>query len=237
MSGRFYGVGVGPGDPELVTLRARKVLQEARVVFVPHGRAEGDSLALEAARPHLSPTCRVERLFMPMRRGREELRPFWREAAARVAAELDGGQTAAFLTLGDPLLYSTYVYLLRELRRLQPAAAVETVPGISAVGAAAAALSLPLAEGDEGLAILPLPRDLGRLDAVLAAFPNVALLKVGRRYGELYRYLEARGLAASAALACRLGQAGESVALPLPPPEEVAPDYFSLVIVKGGGAE
>jgi precorrin-2/cobalt-factor-2 C20-methyltransferase len=163
---RLIGVGVGPGDPELVTLKAARVLAGADRVFVPvldpadAGRAEATVAG------HAAPE-RVERLVFALDRAQRDR--YWAAAGERVAAWLSAtGGTAAFATIGDPNLYSTFGYLARCVRDLLPDVVVETVPGITAMQALAAASGTVLAEGQEPLLLLPLPDGGEGIAAVLA---------------------------------------------------------------------
>ena len=129
--GTLYGIGVGPGDPELLTLKAARLLATVDVVFVSSQERSGKSLAGEIAAPHLPPGREVVPLtFSHTFRGVEE-RSAHREAARRVLDVLRRPASAAFLTLGDPMTYSTFTYVLEALRELEPAAPVEVVPGIT----------------------------------------------------------------------------------------------------------
>ena len=119
-SGTLYGIGIGPGDPELITLKGARLIGGCRNLFVPKARTASESVALTIARPLVGPEAKIEELLFPMTADREELSTKWDEAAARVAAILAAGEDACFLTLGDPLLYSTYIYLLRALRKTAP---------------------------------------------------------------------------------------------------------------------
>jgi len=131
MSGHLYGIGVGPGDPELLTIKAAKVLGRVDLILAASSTKNDDSLALDIARPHLKPDARVIRLGFPMSRNEDTLQSAWEENARLVLNELEQGHDAAFLTLGDPLLYSTFAYLLRTLRSLAPEQAVTIIPGIT----------------------------------------------------------------------------------------------------------
>lgn len=227
--GKFYGIGVGPGDPELLTVKAVRVLAGADVVYVPRSGRDRESLALETARPHLPAGCRQLSLSFPMSRDRLVLEESWRAAGEEVAARVREGLTVVFLTLGDPLLYSTYTYLLAYLARHYPDLPRETVPGITSFGAAAAAAGLPLAEGGESLAVLPCADGLGAVEKALDDFDNVVLLKVHRHLPEVARLLSARGLSDRALVAGRVGQAGQFLSRDIEGLSD--PGYMSLVIV------
>jgi precorrin-2/cobalt-factor-2 C20-methyltransferase len=129
--GTLYGIGVGPGDPELITVKGAAILARCRRIFVPRARSAAESLALDIAERYVDGAAEITELLFPMTADKEELSLRWGEAAEAVAAALRTGEDACFLTLGDPLLYSTYIYLLREIRARMPDATVVTVPGIT----------------------------------------------------------------------------------------------------------
>ena len=179
MSAAIYGVGVGPGDPALLTVRATEVLRSATAVMAPAPRRGGESLALEIARTYLPSSCEVVTGHFPMTEDRDTLRAAWDDAAATLLRLAAAAPPVAFITLGDAMLYSTWSYLLAALRRLAPDVAVETVPGVTAMAACAAAVGRPLAEGREPLLVWPdePPADPARL---LELAPNVVFMKAGR---------------------------------------------------------
>ena len=135
--GVLYGIGVGPGDPDLMTLKGARVLQGCRHVFVPKARSENGSIALAIAGRYLRADSLIHELVFPMSDDSGELSLHWAQAARSVADVVGMGEDACFLTLGDPLLYSTYIYLVRSLREQLPGLDVVTVPGITAFSAAA----------------------------------------------------------------------------------------------------
>jgi precorrin-2/cobalt-factor-2 C20-methyltransferase len=179
---RLIGVGVGPGDPELVTLKAVRVLATAGRVFVPV-LADSDTGRAEATvRAHASHD-RIERLVFALNERHDTARRerHWDAAGERVAAWLRRtGGTAAFATIGDPNVYSTFGYLAQTVRDLVPDVAVETVPGITAMQAIAAASGIPLVEGGEPLTLLPLVRGVEPLRESLARDGTVVVYKGGR---------------------------------------------------------
>ncbi|MBR6322246.1 MAG: precorrin-2 C(20)-methyltransferase [Lachnospiraceae bacterium] len=151
--GIIYGVGVGPGDPELLTLKAARLLRECGVVAIPQEKEKCFAFRIaEGAVPELSEKPVLE-LVLPMTRDKEARAKAQDAAAAALAAELRQGRTVVFLTLGDPSVYSTWGYLLLRLR--EAGFAAETVPGVPSFSAAAAALGVPLCEDREELHILP----------------------------------------------------------------------------------
>ena len=232
---RLIGVGVGPGDPELVTLKAVRVLATAGRVFVPVLDASDTGRAEATVRAHAAHE-RVERLVFALNEpvderasaaGRDRRERYWDAAGARVADWLRGtGGTAAFATIGDPNVYSTFGYLAATVRELLPDVAVETVPGITAMQALAAASGVPLVEGAEPLTLLPLARGLDGLDAALAGPGTVVLYKGGRHLRAVTEAIAATGR--NAVYGEHVGLADERVG-PLSTVDGAAP-YLATVI-------
>ena len=159
MTGTLYAVGVGPGAPDLLTLRAVEALRRVDVILAAASPRNDYSRALETARPHLRPDVRLQRLEFPMTHDRATLRAAWEKAAGITRDVLRGGENAAFLTIGDPLVYSTFGYLLKTLRQLDDSLPVEIIPGITSFQAAAARTRTILCESHETLCIIPGIRD------------------------------------------------------------------------------
>ncbi|WP_406678496.1 precorrin-2 C(20)-methyltransferase [Moorella sp. ACPs] len=235
MSGTLYGLGVGPGDPDLLTLKAKAILEQVPVLAVPVSQRGEESLALQVVRPFIRPGQEILNLFMPMTHDRAYLERSWDAAAAELLAILTAGKDVAFLTLGDASLYSTYSYLMQRLQKLKPDLKIVTVPGITSFAAAAARLNVPLAVGDEPLAVIPALKDPASLKEYLSLFPNLVLMKVARRYDAIVTVLEEAGVAGQSFLASRCGQAGESFSRDLVAEKGKKQDYLSLIIVKGAG--
>ena len=235
--GRLYGVGVGPGDPELLTRKAVRVIEEADVVFSPKARVKTESVARTIVEQAVGRPVEFRDLVYPMTRDRAVLEEHWSRAASEILEELDAGRTAAFITLGDPTLYSTWTYLQRTLRKLRPGIPVEIVPGVSSVNVAAALAEIPLVIGDERLAVLPLPEDMRELDPLLDAFDAVVLMKVGGRLPELAAHLGARGLARSSTYVSRAGLGERQVVRSIDEVAEEEKGYLALVIVRTGDSE
>jgi precorrin-2/cobalt-factor-2 C20-methyltransferase len=227
----LYGVGVGPGAPDLLTLRAAALLRAVPVVAAPR-RAEGDgSLALRIAREAVGEVPGQETLLLtfPMSRDPEARRAAREAAAAEVAARLAAGRAVAFVTEGDPLLYSTFLDLLAEAPRAFQAR-IEVVPGVSSLTAVAAAALVPLADGDGRLAVVPAPSALGELGRLAAEFETVLLLKAGGVLPELRAALGREGLLERAVLVTGASTGGERVTRDLAAIEG-RPGYFSTVLL------
>jgi precorrin-2/cobalt-factor-2 C20-methyltransferase len=232
--GTLYGLGVGPGDPELLTLKAARVLREVQVVFAAGQARSGKSLALEIASPHLAPGAEVVVLPFDHTFASVEDRRAHREHARRVLDTMERPAAVAFLTLGDPMTYSTFTYLLEALRELRPALPVEVVPGVTSYSAAAASGLLPLVEGNESLSIVSAAQGTDRVESALSASENVVVLKAYRRAGEVCDLLATRGLAERTLFSAQCSQPGGLFLRDLSAIRELSPRYMSLFLVKGG---
>ncbi|MGE7435468.1 precorrin-2 C(20)-methyltransferase [Kitasatospora sp. NPDC001175] len=233
-AGRLYGVGLGPGDPELVTVRAAALIGRADVVAY-HSARHGRSIARSIAGPYLRGDQIEEQLVYPVTVEstdhpggyRGALDEFYEEAAARLAVHLDAGRTVVVLAEGDPLFYGSYQHMHKRLAHRYP---TEVVPGVTSVSAAAARLGTPLVEADEVLTILPgtLPEE--ELTARLAATDSAVVMKLGRTFPTVRRALERSGRLAEARYVERATMAGERTA----PLDEVDPEtvpYFSVAVL------
>jgi precorrin-2/cobalt-factor-2 C20-methyltransferase len=233
--GTFYGIGVGPGDPELVTVKGAAMLARCPHVFVPKARLASESLALNIARRYLSGTATVNELVFPMTADENELDLRWRQAAAEVAQPLRHGTDTCFLTLGDPLLYSTYIYLLRALRAELPELNAVTAPGITSFCAAAALTGFTLGEGKEPLTVIPTADDLTAVREALRRGGTVVLMKIGERLPDVVTALKEARCLERAVLVSRAGQAEQQVVTDLRAlrPEDSRIGYLSVILVRG----
>ena len=235
-TGTLYGIGIGPGDPELITLKGARLISACQNLFVPKARTASESVALAIARPLVGPKTRIEEIVFPMTADREELAERWDEAATRVASVLMAGEDACFLTLGDPLLYSTYIYLLRALRKIIPALNTVTVPGITAFSAVAALTDFPLGEGREPVTIVPAADDLTAVRRGLAAGGTVVLMKIGKRLPEVLDLLDEENLLESSVFVSHATMAEQRIETDLRRLKEEGPEagYLSIILVHAG---
>lgn len=230
-TGTLYGIGVGPGDPELLTLKAARILQTVAVVFAASSSKNDHSIAQAIVASHLRPGAAITRLPFPMTRDRAALDAAWQAHAAAMADVLAAGRDAAFITLGDPLLYSTFGYVLPLLRSRMPDLRIDIIPGITSFQAAAARTETPLAEAGENLLVASGVDRPDRLERALAAADNAVILKTYRRFSELRQLLATLDLARGTTFVTRLGLPGEAVERDLERAPE-APPYLSLCLVK-----
>jgi precorrin-2/cobalt-factor-2 C20-methyltransferase len=230
MKGQLHGVGVGPGDPDLITLKALKVLQAADVIAYP-ALEEGDSLARAIAAPHIPEGREEFAIRMPMLADRFPAKEVYDQAAERIAASLEAGKSVAVLCEGDPFFYGSFMYLFGRLAERYP---VEVVPGISSLMASAAALSTPLAARNDVLMVLPAPLEDAVLEARLQAADSVAIIKVGQHFKRVQALLERLDLAQDAHYVERATMDNQRV-LALSEVDETAVPYFSMILVHRRG--
>lgn len=231
-TGRFYGIGLGPGDPDLLTIKARRLLRKCPVLCLPKGRQDTEGLALSLLK-RIKPAGGQEliALSFPMTTDTGRLEAAWNDAATVIAEKLKEGKDVAFLTEGDPMLYSTFIHVLGPLKRLYPRASVQVVPGVSSITAAAARALTPLVTGNETLLIAPAVNDETYLENLLERADTVVFLKVNRAFDALLAVLERKGLAGNAVLVTRCFMQGENVVSDIGEMKGKKMDYFSLVIV------
>ena len=187
--GTLYGVGIGPGDPELVTLKAINIFKKADSIFAPKPNIESTSMAADIIKNYIQKKDNIREIIFPMTKDNKVLSRFWKDAALKVYKELSLGKDAAFVTIGDPFIYSTYIYLMRHIRKLDRGLKIITIPGISAINAASSLLEIPLAEADERFAVIPLPKRLADLKKVFKQFDTVVLLIIGKNLKNLVSLL------------------------------------------------
>jgi precorrin-2/cobalt-factor-2 C20-methyltransferase len=229
----IYAVGVGPGDPELLTRKAERILRHADVILAPVSKPGEVSVALETVREFLD-EGRQEIILhqFPMTADKSRLIPAWQEAAALIAGRALAGKDVAFITIGDPLLYSTFIYLLRIFCESYPQVDMEIIPGISSINTAAAVACVPLAEADERIAIIPATAGMEKVIEALATYDTVVLLKVKPLFGEILDVLRRMGREESILFVERVGSARQKVLTDFAEITRHVPDYLSLMIIR-----
>jgi len=237
LPGHLYAVGVGPGAPDLLTLRAVRLIQTADVLIAPRSSSAEQSTALAIVRPYLAGQEVIEHTY-PMQRDAAKTRACWQGLAGLVRERLAAGQSVVHLTLGDPMLYSTVAYLLEAMRSSLPGERIHVVPGISAMQATATRFLDPLAIQDDRVMLMP-ATDLEEVERALGHCETLVLYKVGSRLSALAEVLERHSLGHAVHVACQVEQPGKEVlfasldeAL-----KAEAPGYLSTVIVHLGRRE
>ncbi len=232
MNGTLYAVGVGPGEPELLTLKAVQAIKDAHVVAVPKGYAEKDSVA-QLIIEHYTEGKEILELVFPMTDSREELMESWSEAAEKVGSLLKSGKNVVFATLGDPSLYSTFNYLKSTLQQhFAEDFTIKIIPGINSFSAAASLLQLPLVEGSQNMAVVSTPQNTSRLKDILALFDTVVLLKVHRYYEQIMECLSELGMENNGYFVSRCGSSEEYYSQDLKALAGKKLDYLSMLIIK-----
>lgn len=230
MAGTLYGLGVGPGDPELITLKALRLLRHVDLVAYP-ALEDGDSLARAIVAEHLPAGVEEYAIRIPMRIERFPAQEVYDQAAAHLGAALDAGRSVAVLCEGDPFFYGSFMYLFG---RLAERHRIEVVPGVSSLTACAARLGSPLAARNDTLVVLPAPLDDDTLTARLEGVDAAAIIKVGRHFPRIRALLQRLGLAGRARYVERATMQTERV-LPLDAVEAGGAPYFSTILIHRRG--
>ncbi len=240
MGGKFIGIGVGPGDPELLTLKAVKALKSADVLCVPKSHANKPSIALGMVQHILQERAKppeIIELVFPMTKDDMNNRKLWVKDAAIISSKAKTGKLIAFITLGDPMLYSTFLYLYEFIKETYPEVELEIIPGVTSVTAAAASAKLPLAEREETVSIIPSDLDSALIEETARYADNVVFMKCAYRIKELIHVLQRAGFGENSTIAlvkrCTLpeekvlvGKLGDVQGW------DITEDYFSVAIVK-----
>ncbi len=235
--GILYGIGVGPGDPELITVKAARVLKEVDVVFTAASTKNDYSTAYEIARRYIPEDTDVVALPFKMTIKHTARRQAREENAKKVLPYLREGKNAAFLTLGDPLTYSTFSYLAQALQELEPGVDIRVIPGITSYQAAASRLLVPLCEGEESLLVLSGALGGQALRKLAGSVDNIVMLKTYKNFGDITQTLEDLELTEKTVGISRCGLDGEEIIDDIRQFKDSHPPYFTLLIVKPGGKD
>lgn len=208
MSGTFYGIGVGPGDPDLLTLKAVKTIEGADVVIVPKSQTTQESTAFVIAKQYIREAAKLLPMVFPMAGKQKDWASAWKENADIIAAELDAGKDVIFLTLGDAMFYSTYIYVFRLIRERGYNAV--TIPGITAFAAIASKAGFPLVEGDDVMTVLPATADPEVIDKVMEYSNNLVIMKVSHNK-DVINKLKEKGYGNNSVMISRCGLDDEKI--------------------------
>jgi precorrin-2/cobalt-factor-2 C20-methyltransferase len=192
---KLFCVGCGPGDPELLTLKAINLIKNAEVIFAPTAREGKPSIALSVVGRYVDKLAKIVCLIFPMVKDRESLKNYWKRNADQIADAVRAEKRVVYLTVGDPALYSTWIYIHRELQNNHPDIEIDIVPGIASMFAFAAQAKMSLAEGDETLAIVPACYDLDKVKQTANSCDTVIFLKDGRYFDSVIEMLADVGFA------------------------------------------
>lgn len=229
MTGKLYGLGIGPGDPELLTLKALRLLQASPVVAYP-APDDGPSFARSIVAEFLNENQIEIPIIIPMRVERFPAKSVYDAAAKEIAIHLDAGRDVTALCEGDPFFYGSFMYLFE---RLAGDYEIEVVPGVSSLMASAAALGRPLAARNDVLTIIPAPLDDDAIVAKLENSDAIAFIKLGRHFERVRRLIDEAGLTPSAGYLERVTLDNQKV-MPLSEVEDDRAPYFSIILIYKG---
>jgi precorrin-2/cobalt-factor-2 C20-methyltransferase len=240
VKGRVIGIGVGPGDPELITVKAAKTLAMVDVVCVPKAHNDTTSTALTMIMPILKERKKppeILDLVFPMTKEGPALKRAWIANAKVVADRAKKGETVAFITLGDPMFYSTFIYLCQNIKNMFPEINLEIIPGVTSLTACAASCLLPLAEQDEAVVIIPYTFDSEKVGEIAKHANNLVFMKGAPEMKEMLKVLENSGFTedSTVALIQRCTMPKEKVIfgrLGDVKNWKIKGDYFSMTIIK-----
>ena len=230
MTGTFYGIGVGPGDPDLLTMKAIKAIEKADVLIAPKTEKKDGSVALSIAKPYLKKDIEIVYQVFPMVVNFETT-DAWQKNKEEILALLEAGKNVVFLTLGDPMFYSTYIYVYRLLAK-EKDVKIETIPGVPAFCAIGSKLGYPLVEGNDIISIIPATADEKLIDKALSVSNNVVMMKVYKNYPEMVDVLTKNDMEKNAVLVSRCGLPDEEVITDLEAHKDEKLNYLSTILTR-----
>ena len=226
---KFYGIGTGPGDSTLVTIKAVNTIKMLDILYTPEPKKGGDSLALSIVKEYVPDTVEIKQRHFPMNNDSVEKMASWDAIAAEIKDDVKAGKEVGFITLGDPMIYSTYVYIME---RLMDEIEVETIPGISSFSNIASNQNFPLVMDTDPLMVIPCTMEEEKIDAALQTYDCFVLMKVYKNFKEIVQKLEKYDLIDSAILVSNSSQEREVVYKDLRDvhlQEKIS--YFSTILV------
>jgi len=239
MAGTFYVVGVGPGDPQLLTLKAARILERCQNWFVPSAFENGGSMALKIVKGAVESAGKnILSHKFPMKQVHRqqdvdpEVKTAWKNAAETIVSYLEKGEDVVFPTLGDPAIYSTGFYVCETLQEFGKPFQIEIIPGVSAVGASSAVSSLPLCLGDERLVVIPATFENGKIKDILELCDAAVFMKVHKVMPKLVGLLEELNLIKNAVLVERCSLENQRIWTDVREAVDTELHYFSTIVVR-----
>ena len=231
MSGIFYGIGVGPGDPELLTVKAIKAIEQVDVLIAPKTEKKDGSVALSVAKPYLKKDVEIVYQVFPMVKGfAENSTDAWEANKQEILELLNAGKNVAFLTIGDPMFYSTYIYVFRLLENA--GVEIKTIPGIPAFAAIGSQLGYPIVEGDDVLSIIPATASPEKVEKAMQAADNVVLMNVYKNFEDVADMLDKNEMAEQAVLVSRAGLDDEKIIYDVLAHKKDKLNYLSTILTR-----
>ena len=231
MSGIFYGIGVGPGDPELLTVKAIKAIEQVDVLIAPKTEKKDGSVALTVAKPYLKKDVEIVYQVFPMVKGfAENSTDAWESNKQEILELLRSGKNVAFLTIGDPMFYSTYIYVFRLLEN--EGVDIQTIPRIPTFAAIGSQLGYPIVEGDDVLSIIPATASPEKVEKAMQAADNVVLMKVYKNFEDVADMLDKNEMAEQAVLVSRAGLDDEKIIYDVVAHKKDKLNYLSTILTR-----
>lgn len=229
--GTFYAVGVGPGEPELLTLKAVRLLRESLNIYVPFSRMTTQTWVADAVEQYAQKDAVVTDVTFSLGQNSAEREQHWHKTAGQIIEILKRGEDVVFVTLGDPLLYSTAIYLIRALREQWDSVAIDIVPGVSAYSHCAALTCFSLGEGTKPVTIIPTITAMADLQSAIERGGTLALMKIGRQLQAIIDLLDKNGLLDQSVFVARAGLPDQRVETDLRALREADPAAGNLAII------
>jgi precorrin-2/cobalt-factor-2 C20-methyltransferase len=240
---KLFCVGCGPGDPELLTIRALSLITEADVIFVPTSKLDKPSIALSIVAKYIKETTKIINLVFPMVKDKDSLKDYWKKNTLEISQMVRTGKKTLYLTVGDPSLYSTWIYIHRELKKNHKDIEIEIIPGITSIFAFAAESKISLVEGNEHLSIVPACYDLNKVKNTVKASDTIVFLKDGRYFDNVIEMLSDSGFGEETQIAIAQDVSTKENILEikhlkdLKGKKQPSQKYFSIMVVKRNDRE
>lgn len=240
---KLFCVGCGPGDPELLTIRALNLITEADVIFVPTSKLDKPSIALSIVAKYIKKTTKIINLVFPMVKDKDALKDYWKKNTLEISQMVRTGKKTLYLTVGDPSLYSTWIYIHRELKKNHKDIEIEIIPGITSIFAFAAESKIGLVEGNEHLSIVPACYDLNKVKNTVKASDTIVFLKDGRYFDNVIEMLSDSGFGEETQIAIAQDVSTKENILEikhlkdLKGKKQPSQKYFSIMVVKRNDRE
>ncbi len=228
--GIFYGVGVGPGDPELLTVKAINTIKNSDIIIAPKTEKKDDSLALSIAKPYLNENTEVICQTFPMIKNFEDSPSVFEEIKNNILGFLNAGKNVTFLTLGDPMFYSTYVYIFRLLKDMN--VKIVTVPGVPSFLAISSYINKPLVYGDDILTVIPATADSKKILDALNCSDVAVLMKVYKNFDTIVDMLKIKDMAEESVLVSRCGLNDEKIITNIEEHKSEKINYLSTILTR-----
>ncbi|MCR8631372.1 MULTISPECIES: precorrin-2 C(20)-methyltransferase [Paenibacillus] len=231
--GVLYGLGVGPGDPELITVKAFRILKESPVIAYPRKKKGAKSYALAITELYVNTEEKTMiGLTFPMTRDREALEMQWNKTVDSVWEHIRQGKNVAFVTEGDPMIYSTFIHLMRLMKERHPEVDIISIPGISSINASASRLGIPMADGDEQIAIVPATDDYDTMRHAIESHDCIVFIKVAKVIDLMIRVLSDLGLVDKAAVLTKVTSSEEEIWRNIMELKGRELEYLTLMVVR-----